>query len=148
MLERVGLQTNNTWVRDEEMVYRTKWTVRFGDVDAAGIVYYPQLFDRVVRTVEEFLAEMGFPVSQFLDNDIGMPIVNAEVDLIAPIRLGDVLDIELSPTIGDSSVVYDVDFNRQDETVASIRQTMVTIDLDTFDTRPVPPGLVAAFEKF
>lgn len=129
------------------MSYRTGWDVRFGDVDAAGIVYYPRLFDRVVRAVEESLSDIGQPVAEMVDERVGMPIVNAEADLERPIRLGDKLTIEVIPTIRETSVVYNVEFSRDGDRVATARQTMVTVDLDSFEPTPVPADVRHAIES-
>ena len=128
------------------MSYETEWTLRFGDVDPAGILYYPRLFDRVVRGYEELMIEAGWPVSELIDGGTGMPIVNVEADLFSPARHGQTLDITLSPTVNESSVVFEVRFDHDGETVARAQQTMVTIDLDSFETRPVPEELRTALQ--
>jgi 4-hydroxybenzoyl-CoA thioesterase len=128
------------------MSYETQWTLRFGDVDPAGILYYPRLFDRVVRGYEELMIEADWPVSDLIDSGTGMPIVNVEADLFSPARHGQTLDITLSPTVNESSVVFDVSFDHGGETVARAKQTMVTIDLDSFEPRPVPEGLRTALQ--
>ena len=42
-------------------MHRSTWKVSFGEVDYAGIVYYPNFFDYFQRTEEEFMERLGFP---------------------------------------------------------------------------------------
>ena len=43
------------------MPFRTQVPVRFGDVDHAGIVYYPRFFIYFHEAFEDFFNENGFP---------------------------------------------------------------------------------------
>ena len=84
--------------------------VRFADVDHAGIVYYPRFFHYFHVAFEEmFIARLGggdvAAYQRVLDErKIGFPAVHAEADYKAPLRFGDLLEIELTvPHVGTKS---------------------------------------------
>ncbi|MDI7741515.1 thioesterase family protein [Lysinibacillus fusiformis] len=52
--------------------------VRWGDTDAAGIVYYPNFYKWMDEATHEYLAAIGFPSSiLFKEQQIGCPILEA-----------------------------------------------------------------------
>lgn len=69
-------------------MHRSTWKVSFGEIDYAGIVYYPNFFDYFQRTLvpvsfprveEEFMEQVGFPYQRLLgEMGIGFPIVGVE----------------------------------------------------------------------
>lgn len=88
-------------------VKRTK--VRFGEIDHAGVMYYPAFFDRMHRAFEDFWEEaVGKTYAHVLDTDgIGFPVVDIHSAFTAPFRLGDIMRIEIDALrIGDRSVTF------------------------------------------
>jgi 4-hydroxybenzoyl-CoA thioesterase len=89
-------------------VYRTP--VRFADVDHAGIVYYPRFFHFFHLAFEEFFTSRLGPRGYvaLLDVDrVGFPAVSAKCDYRAPLRFGDVMEIEVTVTrLGAKSVTF------------------------------------------
>ena len=83
-------------------VYRTTVKVRFGDVDHAGIVFYPHFFIYYHEAFEQFFDDSGIAYHRLLgERKVAFPTVHIEVDYKAPLRYGDSLDLELSvPRIG------------------------------------------------
>ena len=88
------------------MAFRTTIPVRFGDVDHAGIVYYPRFYIYFHEAFEDLFNQAGHSYFKMLDGDrIGFPTVHVETDFKAPLRYGDSLDIDLVVThysIGDA----------------------------------------------
>ncbi|WP_254861539.1 acyl-CoA thioesterase [Halovivax gelatinilyticus] len=123
-----------------------EWTVRFGDVDLAGVIYYPGLFDRFVRTVEDAMAAAGYPFATMLEDAVGMPIVHAEADLHRPIRLGETVTIAVTPTVGETSVRFAFECTVDGDVVAEGEQVQTLIDLESFDPIAVPDDLAVALE--
>lgn len=130
------------------MVYEHEWSIRFGEVDQAGIIYYPNLFDAVHHGVEELLETVGFPFYDLvLDEGVGMPIVHAEADYFNPIRYGDTVQMEITPTLTESSVTFTGEGFIGDEHVFSVVEKHATIDMDTFESIPVPDELRSALSE-
>ena len=65
------------------MSYTAKVKVRFGDIDHAGIAYYPNLYHYLHIAWEEFFEEFaGIPYPSVLDAErIGFPTVKVETGL-------------------------------------------------------------------
>ncbi|CAN7462465.1 thioesterase family protein [Phenylobacterium sp. LjRoot225] len=79
------------------MTYTTQVKVRFGDVDAAGIVFYPRYFEMLNTAVEDWFSD-GLGVS-FADlhlvAGVGVPAVRVTSEFAASSVLGETLDVEL-----------------------------------------------------
>ncbi|MCG8425659.1 MAG: acyl-CoA thioesterase [Proteobacteria bacterium] len=92
--------------------------VCFADVDHAGIVYYPVFFHYFHLTFEEFfrqrLGARGY-VELLDEARIGFPAVRSECDYRAPLRFGDIMDIEMSvDRLGGRSIVFRYRVYRRD----------------------------------
>jgi 4-hydroxybenzoyl-CoA thioesterase len=134
------------------MPFRTQIRVRFGDVDHAGIVYYPQFFIYFHEAFEDFFDDNGLRYDQLLDRRrIGFPTVHIETDYKQPLRYGDALDLELSvPTLGKRSAVFRyVGYRHQDGREACRADiTCACVNLDSFKSVDVPDDLRALFQRF
>lgn len=116
--------------------------IRFADVDHAGIVYYPRFFHFFHQAFEEmWRAKLGARAYvDLLDRQrVGFPSVRAECDYRAPLRFGDVAEIELRVVrLGRTSVtfgyrVYRVADERVTRVLAAEGQTVsAVVDLSKF----------------
>lgn len=89
------------WVRD--------YAVRFGEIDHAGVMYYPSILDRLHRAFEDFWTEaLAIPYPTLLGElGIGFPVVDLHVAFKRPFRFGDVLRVRLTVArIGTKSVTF------------------------------------------
>ena len=134
------------------MPFRTQVQVRFGDVDHAGIVYYPQFFIYFHEAFEDFFEDNGHRYPELLNQRrLGFPTVHIETDYKLPLRYGDALDIELSvPKLGQRSAVFRyVGFRHRDGLQACRAEiTCACVDMQTFKAVPIPDDLKALFGKF
>jgi YbgC/YbaW family acyl-CoA thioester hydrolase len=122
--------------------------VRFQDVDAAGVVFFPRYLEYFHDAFIEILAEHGHDWSRELHSGIVAPIKHAEADYLAPLRFGDGVRIELvrarleptQVTVGHR-IVRD-----RDGRAASVGQTLhVAVDAETFQRESWPDGLRRVF---
>lgn len=125
------------------MPFRSRHTIRFGDVDPAGIVYYPRYLHYCHVAMEElFAGALGMPYPQLVARErLGFPAVRVEVDFKRPLRYGDEVEIEASiESVGASSLTFRFTFfkNGEEEPVSVARVVTVCLDLDRFEKRPVP----------
>lgn len=127
-------------------MYLTHHRVRFGDVDPAGIVYYPVLVHYTHLAIEDvFRDHLGLDYAALLDEHrLGLPTVRVEMDFRRPLRFGD--DLEIATTVaelGESSVVWQHALHRTGtpEPVAEARLVTVCVDLTTFEKRALPTWL-------
>lgn len=134
------------------MSYTTRVKVRFGDIDHAGIAYYPNLYHYFHIAFEDFFEEfIGTPYPDLLDRErIGFPTVKVETEFIRPIKYGDTLHITITvETIGRTSVVFVFTALRRRDPVPAIvsRQTVVAVDMNTFRPVPIPDHLRDLFSR-
>ena len=126
------------------MSFRCRIPVRFGDIDQAGIAYYPTLLDHCHAAFEEFFEKgLGRAYPKVLLKDrLGFPTVRLEADFRTPLRFGDVLVFEVSVVdIGRASAVfrYRALRNGRGKPAFEVRATTACVDMGTFRARPVPP---------
>lgn len=142
--------------------FRYSMPVRFADVDHAGIVYYPVFFHYFHIAFEEFFrARMGGRAYvELLDQDrIGFPAVKVECEYKAPLRFGDLIEVEMSlARLGTRSmtlqfVVFrcpDVGGNEAKDAPRQIAaqgtKTCAIVDLDNFRAIELTDRLRQLFE--
>ncbi len=85
------------------MAYEINLPVRFDDVDAAGVVYYPRILDMCHQAFEALFADRGSsPYHElFLDRGIGFPTRSLEAEFLSPIQYRG--EITLKVTTSDLS---------------------------------------------
>ena len=130
--------------------YCTPLEITFGDVDSAGIVYYPRYGHYFHVAMERFFREaLDFPYPRLLDQErIGLPTVRLETDYLKPLRYGDEATIEVSlESLGSSSVVWLFKILTQTHEAATTgRVVTVALDIDLFEKTEIPPWLRTQLE--
>ena len=134
------------------MPFSTRITVRFGDCDPAGLVYYPVLFHYCHAAMEEFFAaRCGTSYARLMaDERLGFPTVNARAEFFAPLVYGDEAEVEVFVSrVGRSSATFEYTLRRAADGVVCARATLVqaATDLDALRAVPVPDKYRAAFEQ-
>ena len=118
-------------------------TVRFGDTDPYGVVYFASYFRYCHQGIEEFLSHYGLPPHEVLKNEtegFGLPIVSASCDFLRAVRYGEKLRLRVSLSkLGEKSLTFDFRFYRQGDhdLLARGRATMVAIGAD-WRSRSIP----------
>ena len=130
--------------------FRTTITVRFGDEDRAGVVYFPRYFDFFHRAFEDFFRNAGRPFREVIEQDgIGWPVVRAEADFKSSVSVGDDLRLELSlEKLGRRSSTFRYDGWRESDGGLVVRgaTTVVCVDVTSFEPRDIPPAYRQMFE--
>ena len=134
------------------MPFSTRITVRFGDCDPAGLVYYPAIFNYFHVAMEEFFAaRCGTSYERLMrERRIGFPVVNAQTEFSAPMVYGDEIEIEVFVSrVGASSATFEYAARRASDQTPCARSTQahVAMNLDTRRAVPVPEDLRRAFEE-
>lgn len=123
--------------------------VRFSEVDAAGILFFSRVFEIAHHAYEDWLAARGLPIGERMARgDWVLPLVHAEADYRAPLRLGDRVRIEVSvERVGGASLTMRFELSGPDGApAATVRHVHAAIDRATFRPRPLPAELRAALE--
>jgi len=122
--------------------FRRTYPVRFGDIDHAGIAFYPSLLRLIHEAFEDTWSEaLGRPYVEVCDGEhLGFPAVHIDADFTAPLRFGNRVEIEVSvPRIGTRSVTWRYTMTRDDGTgSARLDVTTAAVDLRDFTGRDVP----------
>jgi 4-hydroxybenzoyl-CoA thioesterase len=135
-----------------EKPFRAHLKVRFGDIDHAGIVYYPRFLHYFHVALEEFFsAVVGVEYHTVINEQrIGLPSVHLSIDFRSPLRFGDAIEVEvLGLEVGTTSVTWRYAVWKQDGKLAA-EATIVTValDMDDYTKRPVPDWLRAKLEGY
>jgi 1,4-dihydroxy-2-naphthoyl-CoA hydrolase len=73
-------------------------TIRFGDTDAAGVVYFANVLAICHEAYESSLADSGIDLKVFFSQGaIAIPIRHASIDFMRPMFCGDRLCVEVLP---------------------------------------------------
>lgn len=127
--------------------YRT--TLRLRETDAAGVIFFPNLFNLVQETLESFLESVGLNLGKLLQTrKYHFPVVHAEADYMMAMQPGDALVITMSLTsLGTTSIHLAYRFhNPKGEELASARIVHVAIDPVARGKQPIPDELRRALE--
>lgn len=136
--------------RSSASVFRVVKQVRFADVDAGGIVFFPRYFEILNEVVEDWFAQaLGASFSEMLARRRGVPTVRIEADFLSPGRLGEQLEFALEVLqLGRSSITLAVSGHHGETCRVSIRQTLVFMDLDRERATPLPAELRTAMAPY
>ena len=129
-------------------MFTTSILVRFGDLDAAGIAYYPNLVNFLHESFEDFFAgHVGRPYPEVYREGIGFPTVKVEMEFLSPVKYGDQVDVGVVvEKIGRSSVQIRYEGSVRGNPVFLARNTAVTVDMATFKAMAMPSWLRERFE--
>jgi YbgC/YbaW family acyl-CoA thioester hydrolase len=130
------------------VAFTTTILVRFGDLDAAGIAYYPNLVNFLHEAFEDFFSgHVGRPYPEVFREGIAFPTVKVEMEYVAPVHFGDRVDIAVGiERVGHSSVQTRYRGSVEGRPVFSGRTVSVVVHLDDFRPIPMPSWLRERFE--
>ena len=120
--------------------FSTRITVRFGEVDLVGFVYYPRVLHYCHVAFEEFFAaRCGTTYEQLMARErIGFPTVNARAEFFVPLTYGDEVDVSVSVgRMGRSSADFDYSLRRANDETLCARATLVQVAMSLDTRRPV-----------
>ena len=135
------------------MTFSAEFSVRFGEIDQARVVYYPRFFHYFHQAFEEWFARalgVSYP-DLVLKENVGFPSVRVETEFLAPLRYGDKIRVDLELLeIGRTSITVRYTLVRLADGATSARATIknVAIDNDTFQPVPISDPWRRRFEEF
>jgi YbgC/YbaW family acyl-CoA thioester hydrolase len=129
-------------------VFSTSILVRFGDLDAAGIAYYPRLVNFLHEAFEDFFrGHVGRPYPEVFRDGLGCPTVKLEMEFLSPVHYGEHVDVAVVVEhIGRSSVRIRYEGAVRGTPVFRAHNTVVVVDMKTFRSTPVPEWLKERLE--
>ena len=119
--------------------------VRWGDVDAARIIFYGAYIRFFEFAETELFRAVGLPYGVLFDqSDIWLPRVHLECDFLQAARLDDLLQVSVHVgRIGNSSMRLNFEVRRKGEEalVAKAHFVLAAVRRDTFEKVRVPAEL-------
>ena len=129
----------------EEWKFRIEERVRWGDVDAASIIFYGAYIRFFEFAETELFRSVGLPYSVMFDElDVWLPRAHLECDFRRAAQLDDLLEVAVFVgRIGHSSIRLNFEVRRkgEDALIADAHFVLVSVRRDTFETVPVPEVL-------
>jgi YbgC/YbaW family acyl-CoA thioester hydrolase len=127
-------------------------TVRFQDVDAAGILFFGRAFEYLHDAYFAFLESGGVDIARVLrEGSWAAPIAHAEADFVAPMRFGDAVAVEIERgEIGTTSlaVLYRVAGTTEQKRLFCTAKTVhVFLDGATYRPTAIPTHVRTLFES-
>jgi 4-hydroxybenzoyl-CoA thioesterase len=124
-------------------VFTTSILVRFGDLDGAGIAYYPSLVNFLHVAFEDFFTgHVGIPYPEVFKGGLGLPMVKVDMEFFSPVHYGDRVEVGVVvERVGNSSVQIRYEGSVQGKPVFRARNTGVIVDMKTFKPTAIPAWL-------
>jgi YbgC/YbaW family acyl-CoA thioester hydrolase len=119
--------------------------VRWGDVDAARIIFYGAYIHFFEFAETELFRAVGLPYSVMFDElDIWLPRAHIECDFRSAAQLDDLLEVSVYlGRVGTKSLQLNFEVRRkgEDALVAEAHFILVAVRRDTFETVTIPDEL-------
>ena len=134
------------------MPHETDVTIRWGDTDAGGLIYYPRFFHFTIVGLNEYFApafDGGHAMERFRKDGHALPAVEASASFRSPLRAGDRVTIETTIVdVGESSFTAASVVRRSGEAepAASLDVSFVFVD-EAFESQPLPAAMRDCIER-
>jgi 1,4-dihydroxy-2-naphthoyl-CoA hydrolase len=133
------------------MAFLFNHTVRFHETDAAGVVYFANGLTLCHTAFEASLAAAGVDLAHFFGGvTLACPIVHASIDFRRPMRCGDEVQVQVSPTQLDEfsfEIGYGI-MSHADIRLAQAVTRHVCIDVQTQSRQPLSPELIQWLQRW
>ena len=129
----------------EPWKYTIEERVRWGDVDAARIIFYGAYIRFFEIAETELFRAVGLSYGVMFDElDIWLPRVHLECDFHRVARLDDLLELSVYVgPVGNKSMRLNFEVRRKGEAeiIADAHFVLAAVNRDTFKTVPIPDDL-------
>ena len=129
----------------EHQKYTIEDRVRWGDVDAARIIFYGAYIRFFEIAETELFRAVGLPYSVMFDDlDVWLPRVHLECDFHHAAQLDDLLEVSVYVgRFGNKSMRLDFEVRRKGDEllIADAHFVLASVRRDTFETVPIPEEL-------
>lgn len=135
------------------MIFAKRFRYRFGDIDDAGVAYFPKLLHYFHCAFEDWWAEgLHYPYSTLMQQDrLGFPVVKLDAEFFAPVRYGDEPWVHMGILrVGNASAEFGFWMTRDGATAPlnRARITLAVVHLDTMRPHTLPENWRARFADY
>lgn len=132
--------------------YRIEEYVRMEDTDAAGIVHYQSYFRFFGLAETEMFRSLGLDYDGLLrEHALSLPRVHVECDFLQPLRLDQLVSVEVTiAAVRRSSLTLEFAMRlaESNELKATARYVIVAVSAENFRAVPLPNSLLAVLEPY
>ena len=125
--------------------------VRFHEVDAAGLMFFPCFFSYAHEAMEQLFSPVeGGYAGLILERRVGLPAVKVDASFASPLRYGDAVRVEVSVSrVGTRSFELTYEFHRSSDDVlcATVHHTVVSTDLEKVASTDMPDDVRQVVEQ-
>jgi 4-hydroxybenzoyl-CoA thioesterase len=132
------------------VTFERDYAVRFGEIDHAGVMYYPAILDRMHRAFEDFWpAVLGRSYADLLLRvKVGFPVVDLRVRFKRPFRFGETMRVHIDVLrVGAKSATFGYRLSDAAEPAISRADGEIVcavVDMDSFAGCALPDELRSA----
>ena len=128
--------------------YKYNTTIKLRQTDAAGVLFYAEIYCLIHDCYEMFLQENYQSVGSILHNrEDSLPIVHSEADYMLPLKTSDQVEIFMEcRSCCTSSFTLDYELYSNGKCVATASTTHVCINATSGSVKDVPAQLRIALE--
>jgi acyl-CoA thioesterase FadM len=120
--------------------------ILLNDIDAAGVAFSARIIAIAHESFEMACAASGAALETLIAARVGLPLVHVDADFHAPMRHGDLIDIDVHcARLGGGSVSVAITLRKGATTTATVRQIHACVDMDKLAARPLTDALRAVF---
>ncbi|WP_432474386.1 acyl-CoA thioesterase [Amphritea sp. HPY] len=131
-------------------VFITRHLIRFGDVDPAGIAYFPRIHNYIHESFENLWEEyIGARYYHVIQNErVAFPMAHSDVDFKHPLQFGDRPLVKVTCfKLGRSSLGLRYIFEVNGKVCVDARTTTVCINADSFKSIEIPAAYRSYFQR-
>ncbi len=133
------------------MVFVYSRRIRFGDTDAAGVMYFTRALSICHEAYEESLIQFGIDLHIFVSQAaIAVPITHASIDYRKPSYCGDLQQVHLRPTqrSGNEFEIDYILYSAEAERLSQAKTRHVCIDRSDRRRVPISPDLLNWIKEY
>lgn len=131
--------------------YHKEIIVPLQDIDAAGVLFFANLFRYAHETYECFMTAIDFPLSRYIsEGRVLIPVVHTEADYKKPIIHGSKLRVELRiEKLGEHSFTLSYQcIGEENVLYARVRTIHVLVDAASHRPIELPDNFVKALQEY
>jgi acyl-CoA thioesterase FadM len=130
--------------------FKTKTTIKFHQSDAAGVMFFGNVFSLAHEAFEEFIVASGYQWEEWFGaKEYIVPIRHTEADYRAPFRPGKTYDISVNvDALGESSFKMRYEFSEKQVVHAVVGMVHVVASSSTWKKMKLPSLMKARLQPY
>ena len=128
-------------------MYKSQTRINFYDTDPGGVLFYGNLFKIIHSAYEQMLESFNLTRNYFIDPDFAIPIIRTNADYFHPMRIGDLIDINISVTqLKSCSFELTYEMMKGELLLAEAKTVHLFVKKERFEKTELPDDLKKSLE--